>query len=284
MKTYRVIALRAAAALAVVCALSGCGDSLTGTGETEEELTNPDRAMAVLEAMTSRDTTVIQEYVSETSFVAHDPTLISGREALIEAMLTGAYDDLSIEVLRTIEEGGLVALHSRQVRAGVEAARFDILRFSNELVVEHWINVQPTAGLSPDGHTMLDGAVPEGETDEELTESNQDVVIDFSISVLIQRDFDVYDGFFDSGSLIQHDPNVADGSEAFRAYLEGDDPAVEYWWYHHVISQNDFVLVLAEGTLDGQHVAFFDLFRLADGLLAERWSVAEAIPPDEAWA
>ena len=40
-----------------------------------------------------------------------------------------------------------------------------------------------------------------------------------------------------------------------------------------------FVLVLSEGTLGGQPTAFYDLFRVQDGRIAEHWDTIEAIPP-----
>jgi predicted SnoaL-like aldol condensation-catalyzing enzyme len=52
---------------------------------------------------------------------------------------------------------------------------------------------------------------------------------------------------------------------------------------HKVLAQGNFVLVISEGALGGQHTAFYDLFRVQDGKIAEHWDVLEAIVPKEQW-
>jgi hypothetical protein len=44
---------------------------------------------------------------------------------------------------------------------------FDIFRFENGKIVEHWDNLQPTATKpSPSGHTMVDGQTVPGDLDQ----------------------------------------------------------------------------------------------------------------------
>ena len=43
------------------------------------------------------------------------------------------------------------------------------------------------------------------------------------------------------------------------------------------------VLAISEGALGGQHTAFYDLFRVQKGKIAERWDVLEAMVPQEQW-
>lgn len=38
---------------------------------------------------------------------------------------------------------------------------------------------------------------------------------------------------------------------------------------------------MSEGLFDGQHTAFYDLFRVENGKIAEHWDVIEAILPAE---
>ena len=38
---------------------------------------------------------------------------------------------------------------------------------------------------------------------------------------------------------------------------------------------------MSEGLFDGQHTAFYDLFRVEDEKIAEHWDVIEAILPAE---
>jgi predicted SnoaL-like aldol condensation-catalyzing enzyme len=43
------------------------------------------------------------------------------------------------------------------------------------------------------------------------------------------------------------------------------------------------VLSVSEGRFAGKHVAFYDLFRVAQGVIAEHWDTIEEIPPRDAW-
>ena len=41
--------------------------------------------------------------------------------------------------------------------------------------------------------------------------------------------------------------------------------------------------IVSEGTLGGRHTAFYDLFRVQNGKVAEHWDVIEPIAPKDQW-
>jgi predicted SnoaL-like aldol condensation-catalyzing enzyme len=43
------------------------------------------------------------------------------------------------------------------------------------------------------------------------------------------------------------------------------------------------VLAISEGPLDAKPTAFYDMYRIDDNKMAERWDALEAIPPKEQW-
>ena len=45
----------------------------------------------------------------------------------------------------------------------------------------------------------------------------------------------------------------------------------------------NFVLVVSEGSFGDAPTAYYDLFRVEEGRIAEHWDVIETIPPREAW-
>ena len=47
--------------------------------------------------------------------------------------------------------------------------------------------------------------------------------------------------------------------------------------------EGDFALVVSEGEFGGKPVAFYDLFRVQAGKIAEHWDVIEPIPPRSEW-
>ena len=52
---------------------------------------------------------------------------------------------------------------------------------------------------------------------------------------------------------------------------------------HNIYGQGNFVLTISEGDISGQPTAFYDLFRVSDGKIAEHWDViAPIIAADQA--
>lgn len=48
---------------------------------------------------------------------------------------------------------------------------------------------------------------------------------------------------------------------------------------HALIAEGDLVTMFSRRSLPGLDIAVSDIFRLQDGLIAERWEVVEQIPP-----
>ena len=84
----------------------------------------------------------------------------------------------------------------------------------------------------------------------------------------------------------QHNPQIADGLSGLGAALEEfakQGIVMKYDRIHRVLGEGDFVLVVSEGSLAGNHSSFYDLFRVADGKLAEHWDTIETIAPRDQW-
>jgi predicted SnoaL-like aldol condensation-catalyzing enzyme len=89
-----------------------------------------------------------------------------------------------------------------------------------------------------------------------------------------------------AGEYVQHSPQMADGVPALRAALDAlakDGHPLEYDQIHRVLGEGEFALVISEGRFGGQPTAFYDLFRVTDGAIAEHWDVLEPIPPRADW-
>ncbi|WP_290140779.1 nuclear transport factor 2 family protein [uncultured Dubosiella sp.] len=55
-----------------------------------------------------------------------------------------------------------------------------------------------------------------------------------------------------------------------------------YTTVHQVLAQGDFVLAMSEGTFGGEPTAYYDLFRVENGKIAEHWDVMASIPSQSA--
>ena len=49
-----------------------------------------------------------------------------------------------------------------------------------------------------------------------------------------------------------------------------------------MVAEGNFVFAASEGKFGGEHTAFFDLFRVEDGLIVEHWDVMTTIPTEMA--
>ncbi|MBX2844911.1 MAG: nuclear transport factor 2 family protein [Saprospiraceae bacterium] len=79
-------------------------------------------------------------------YIQHNPDVANGAEGFIEYFerMQREYPEKSIEFVRCIAEGNLVALHTHQIWPGNdEYVTMDFLRFDeNGKIVEHWDAIQ----------------------------------------------------------------------------------------------------------------------------------------------
>lgn len=186
--------------------------------------------------------------------------------------------------VRVFADGDFVFAHTDYDFFGPKVG-FDIFRFEDGKIVEHWDNLQdkPTAA-NPSGRTMLDG--PTEATDLDKTEANKALVRAFVDDILVNGRMDKLPGYFDGDHYLQHNPQVADGLSGLGAALEAfarQGLTLKYDRIHRVLGEGNFVLVVSEGTFGGRATSFYDLFRVAGGKLAEHWDTIEEIPPRAQW-
>jgi predicted SnoaL-like aldol condensation-catalyzing enzyme len=161
---------------------------------------------------------------------------------------------------------------------------FDIFRFENGQIVEHWDNLQEPAGPNPSGNTMIDG--PTEPADIHKTGANKALVRQFVDDIFVHGRMEKLAGYFDGDSLIQHNPQVANGVSGLGVALEALAKAgtkIEFDRIHTVLGEGNFVLVVAEGRFAGKPTSFYDLFRVENGKIAEHWDTIEAIPVQSEW-
>lgn len=185
---------------------------------------------------------------------------------------------------RVFQDGDFVFAHTDYNFFGPKIG-FDVFRFEGGKVVEHWDNLQERPQqANPSGHTMIDGASELADLDK--TEANKELVRAFLDDILVHGRMEKLAGYFDGDRYAQHNPHVADGLSGLGAALEAmaeKGVTMRYTKVHRVLGEGNFVLAVSEGDMGGTHSAFYDLFRVEGGKIAEHWDTIEPIPAKEQW-
>lgn len=206
---------------------------------------------------------------------------LAGFGALLAQLPKGS---ARVNTMRVFQDGDHVFAHTEYDFFGPKIG-FDVFRFENGRIVEHWDNLQERpAQPNPSGRSMIDGAT--NVLDLDKTEANKAVVRSFIDDILIGGRMDRLTQYIDGDHYVQHNPAIADGLSGLGTALEAMARAgvtMKYDRVHKVLGEGNFVLAVSEGSFGGKAVAFYDLFRVHGGKLVEHWDTIEPIPPHTEW-
>ncbi|SHI59687.1 nuclear transport factor 2 family protein [Aquimarina spongiae] len=247
------------------------------------ELTNKEKVVALLNSFNTGDKTPIS-YINSQKYIQHNLSVGDGLAGFGEIMQHAPPQGFKANVVRAFQDGDYVFTHTIYDFFGPKIG-FDIFRFEDGLIVEHWDNLVEVQPPNPSDRTQTDGATDI--TDKEKRESNKTIVTSFVNDVLLNHQNDQITTYINPTKYIQHNPAVADGLEGFGAamkYFAENGLVMEYNKLHMVLGEGNFVLTVSEGKFGkGAHTAFYDLFRLEDGQIVEHWDVIATIPPKSEW-
>lgn len=245
-------------------------------------LAKKDQIRALLKSIETGDPEPIA-VVDEARYIQHNPQTKEGSEGLAALFQRLSKTNPRVNIVRAFEDGEFVFGHTEYDFASRKIG-FEVFRFDDGRAVEHWDNIQERLGPNPSGHSMVDG--PTESTDLDQTEPNRQLVRDFVQTVLVEGQVNRLSEFLAADNFIDHNPGLGEGIELLRAALEAEidgDRAVDYQRIHRVLAEGNFVLCVSEGRNAGVHSAFYDLFRVADDMLAEHWDTTEKIAPVSEW-
>lgn len=223
-------------------------------------------------------------HVNPNKYIQHNLAVadgLAGFGAVLQQLPKGS---AKADTVRVFQDGDFVFTHTDYNFFGPKVG-FDIFRFENGLIVEHWDNLQKKPDSpNPSGRTMLDNLSPV--TDIEKTDANKTLVKDFVNNILVQGKMEKLTNYFDGDNYIQHNPNIADGLSGLGSALKAMEKqgiTMRYDKINKVLGEGNFVLVASEGSFAGKDTAFYDLFRVSNGMIAEHWDTLETIPPHSEW-
>lgn len=215
--------------------------------------------------------------VSEDRYIQHNPQTKEGGEGLAALFQRLSKTNPRVNIVRAFEDGDYVFAHT-EYDFSTRRIGFEVFRFDGNHAVEHWDNIQPRKGPNPSGHSMVDGVTEA--TDLEKTEANRAFVRRFVQTVLVDKSVDKIGDYIDGNNYTQHNPMIGDGigdelKDAFKV--------ITYDTIHRVLAEGNFVLTVSEGSMEGVHTSFYDLFRVESGMIVEHWDTIETVPPVSEW-
>ncbi len=253
--------------------------------EVKMELSNKEKVVALLNSFNTGDQTPIS-YINPEKYIQHNLAVGDGLEGFGAVIKNAPPGGFKANVLRAFEDGNYVITHTEYDFFGPKAA-FDVFRFENGQIVEHWDNLAEVTPPNPSGRTQFDGATEI--SDKEKTEANKDVVKQFIDEILLNGKMDNLTTLVNPSKYIQHNSAVADGLDGLGAalkYFAENDMVMKYDKVHKLLGEGNFVLSMSEGNFGkapGDHVAYYDLFRLENGQIVEHWDVIQPIPAKSEW-
>lgn len=268
---------------AISVALAGCATNSTSTTKENEMSANyKPQVTELLKSIETGDGKPVG-YINAGKYIQHNLAVgdgLAGFGAVLQALPKGS---AKVNTVRIMQDGPFVFAHTDYNFFGPKVG-FDIFRFEDGKIVEHWDNLQEKAAANPSGHTMLDGTTTA--TDLDKTEANKALVRSFVDDILVNGKMDKLAGYYDGDNYIQHNPNIGDGLSGLGKALGEMAKAgitMKYSQIHKVLGEGNFVLVVSEGSFAGKPSSFYDLFRVQGGKIAEHWDTIEAIPARAEW-
>lgn len=245
-------------------------------------LSNKEKVVALLTSIESGDPRPVA-YINPEKYIQHNLMVGDGLAGFGEVLQQLPEGSAKARVVRAFQDGNYVFAHTQYNFFGPKIG-FDIFRFENDQIVEHWDNFQEIASETASGRSQIDG--PTEATDLDKTDENKSLIKGFVVDILMGGKLDKITDYISTEKYLQHNPAVADGlaalGKALQAMAEAGTP-MTYTKNHMLLGEGNFVLTVSEGQFLGKHVAFYDLFRIEHGKIVEHWDTIEEGLPREEW-
>jgi predicted SnoaL-like aldol condensation-catalyzing enzyme len=159
MKISRRHLLEAGGSVAMIAIADTASSSLAQSATSQSTL-GANARQAMIDIFRKKDATAVDRYFGE-SFIQHDPNLADGLAGMKSfAAEVASSPTADITIYRTLVDGDFVLLHSRYQGVGRyagSAIAFDLFRFEDGKIVEHWGGQEPETPPNLSGRTQVDG-------------------------------------------------------------------------------------------------------------------------------
>ena len=250
--------------------------------ENNMSLNNIQKVIQLLKSIETGDAGAIA-FINPNKYIQHNLAVGDGLAGFGEVISQLPEGSAKVNTIRAFADGDYVVAHTEYNFFGPKVG-FDVFRFENGVIVEHWDNLQETVEKTASGRSQTDG--PFKVVDLDQTESNKKLVKDLVDNVFLGGQFDKITDYISTSQYDQHNPNVADGLDslglAVKAMAQAGTPMVSTR-NHLILGEGNFVLAISEGVFLGKNSSLYDLFRIENGKVVEHWDAIEEIPLRSEW-
>ena len=239
---------------------------------------NLEKALSVLEGTASRDPDLAAKYIHPENYTEHNPRVADGVAGLRE-YVSRLPHETRLQVIRAFEDGPYIFTQA-DGQVLDQNTFFDVFRFEDGLIVEHWAFSAPAGPPNKSGHTQTDG--PTEARHLEDTEKNKVFMRGYYETFHIAGDHSSQnDRFFTRGAMTRHEPGVRDGLQEF---LQDVSVLMQHRTIDEIkllLGQGEFVFIAAKGTHEGEPCLYLDLYRVENEKIVEHWGFPQKVPPQE---
>ena len=234
---------------------------------------------------------IVAQYTT-TSYKEHNPTVADGQAGLIGLVtfLHKVIPTSRMYVQRAIAQGNLVLLqsHAVPVPGAPGQSIIDIFRVDHGLIAEHWDNIENVPAATANGHDLFStqSSPQTSDPDPSVSTAGSELVVAAYLYDLVHHGLSAVDRFV-APNVYQHDPLIADGTAALKAYYTGVYAASPkaIITVARVVAEGDLVAVHYHFQKDpsdlGQSVV--DIYRVRNHKIVEHWDgVQDVLDPAKA--
>lgn len=221
-----------------------------------------------------RKAELIPEFVRK-DYIQHNPTVKQGRAGITEMInylktLPPPPAGAKSPIIRAIQEGDFVVTHLDIQFMGKHMAVIDFFKLKDGMLAEHWDAIQEIPDQNVAIVTATNGS---SEINNNAVAIDSKYVVEQFYNAIINKQTAA--GFIHN-NYMEHDPAVIKNDKGLINYLS-DDPTRDIKLYR-IIGEGDFVAVQSSFKRAGKQFALYEIFRIAEGKIAEHWSVEQVTP------
>lgn len=267
--------------LLVILAFTACVNN-SNLQKENNKVTKKEKVVELLNSIETGDTKPVS-YINQNKYIQHNLAVKDGLKGFGELLSNLPKESAKVDIIRVFQDGNYVFTHTKYNFFG-EKVGFDVFRFENGKIVEHWDNLQAISKTTASGRSQIDGATKL--EDIEKTTQNKLLVKNFVNDILMGKNPNKITEYISTKKYLQHNPNVKDGlsglGEALSALSKAGMP-MTYEKNHMILAEGNFVLAISEGIFMNKASSFCDLFRIEDGKIVEHWDTIEEILDKSKW-